>query len=90
MDQILRTLRADTVVVAGLATHICILSTLLDAVASDFYAVLIKDCCAAHSSEIHDSIINAYGKTPFDPLLRLVSASDLIKELRGSGMIQHG
>ena len=84
MDQILRTYRVDTVAVTGLSTHICVLSTLLDAVASDFHAILIKDCCAAHSPEIHEEIVRVYERTPFDPLFRIMSASDFIKELNPS------
>ena len=48
LDQTLRSLDCDTVVVTGIATPICVLTTVLDAVTFDFKAILLKDCCAAH------------------------------------------
>ena len=80
MDQTLRTLGVDTVVVTGLATHVCILSTALDAVASDFKAIVIEDCCAAHSPEIHEGVIKIFGKSLLAPLIRIISSSELIDE----------
>jgi nicotinamidase-related amidase len=80
LDQTLRTLGVDTVAVTGLATHVCILSTVLDAVASDFRAIMIEDCCCAHSPEIHEGIVKIYGKSLLAPLIRIVSSSELIDE----------
>jgi nicotinamidase-related amidase len=80
LDQTLRTLGVDSVVITGLATHICILSTALDAVASDFKAIVIEDCCAAHSAEIHEGVMKIYGKSLLTPLIRIISSSELIEE----------
>jgi nicotinamidase/pyrazinamidase len=79
LDQTLRMFNVDTIVVAGLATHICILTTVLDAVASDFKAVLVQDCCAAPTPEIHDNIIRIYEKAAFAPLLRIMSSAEIIE-----------
>ena len=79
LDQTLRTFDVDTVFVVGLATHICILTTVLDAVASDFHAVLVKDCCAAPTREIHDSIIETYEKVAFNPLMRVMSSGEVLE-----------
>ena len=56
LDQTLRDLDCDTVMVVGISTHICVLSTLIDAVAFDFKAIMLRDCCQAHTSEIHDGV----------------------------------
>jgi len=80
LDQTLRTFGCDTAVVAGIATHICVLTTLLDAVASDFKAILLKDCCTAHKPEYHDWAIQIYERTPIYPLLRIMSTEEFIKE----------
>jgi len=80
LDQTLRTLGCDTVVVAGIATHICVLTTVLDAVASDFRAILLKDCCAAHKPEYHDWTIQIYERTPIYPLIRIMSSEEFINE----------
>lgn len=79
MDRTLRNLGCDTVVIAGIATHICVLSTLIDAVSSDFKAILLKDCCQAHAFGIHNSVIQIYEKTPLYPLMRIMSSEEMIK-----------
>jgi len=79
MDQTLRKFGCDTVVIAGISTHICVLSTLIDAVSLDFKAILLKDCCQAHTPEIHNGIIQIYEKTPLYPLMRIMSSEEMIK-----------
>ncbi len=80
LDQTLRTLGCDTVTVAGIATHICVLTTVLDAVALDFKAVLLKDCCAAHKPEYHTGTIQIYKRSPLYPLIRIMSSEEFIDE----------
>jgi nicotinamidase-related amidase len=72
----------DTVVAAGISTHICVLSTVIDAVAFDFSAVLLKDCCAAHTPGIHDNVVWMYENTPLYPLLRVMSSQELLEEMK--------
>ncbi len=83
IDQTLRTLGVDTAVVAGIATHVCILTTALDAVANDFNAVILEDCCAAHKPEYHGPILDAYRNTPLYPLLQVRDSAGLEKLLTG-------
>jgi nicotinamidase/pyrazinamidase len=71
LDQTLRTLGADTVITAGIATHVCVLSTALDALSNDFSAIILEDCCAAHREEYHGPVLDAFRKTPLFPLLRV-------------------
>jgi nicotinamidase-related amidase len=66
-------------VVSGISTHICVLSTVIDAVASDFKAILLKDCCTAHTPDIHNCVIQIYEKTPIYPLIRIMSSEEFIK-----------
>ncbi len=80
LDQTLRTLGCDTVTVTGIATHICVLTTVLDAVALDFNAILLKDCCAAHKPEYHTGIIQMYQSSPIYPLIRVISSEEFIDE----------
>lgn len=82
IDKQLRYFGCDTVVVVGISTHICVLSTVIDALSFDFKAVILKDCCAAHSPDIHDFIVQIYEKTPLYPLLRVMSSQELIKDMR--------
>lgn len=80
LEKTLRDFGCDTVAVGGISTHICVLTTVLDAVALDFKAVLLEDCCAAHAPEIHDRTIEIYGKTPLYPLLRIQPSDEFIHE----------
>lgn len=78
LDQTLRTLQAETVLVAGIATPICVLTTALDAVSNDFRAILVEDCCAAHRPEYHHAVLEAYRQTPLFPLLQVVTSEQCI------------
>jgi nicotinamidase/pyrazinamidase len=80
LDQTLRTLGCDTVAVSGIATHVCVLTTVLDAVSLDFKAVLLKDCCAAHKPEYHTGTVQIYSSSPLYPLLRILSSQEFIDE----------
>lgn len=71
LDQTLRTGKVDTVVIAGIATHVCVLATALDAVSNDFSAFILEDCCAAHRAQYHGPVLDAFRKTPLFPLLQV-------------------
>lgn len=84
LDQTLRTLQVDTVLICGIATPICVLTTALDAVSNDFAAIMVEDCCAAHHPEYHEAVLNTYRKTPLFPLLRLLTCHECM-EIFGDG-----
>lgn len=67
--------------VAGIATHFCVLATVMDALCHDFKAVLLENCCAAPSAEIHDHIIAVYRRNPLYPLLRVMSWEDFAADM---------
>jgi nicotinamidase-related amidase len=48
LDQSLRTHAVDSVMVTGIATPICVLTTALDMLSHDFSAMIVEDSCAAH------------------------------------------
>jgi nicotinamidase-related amidase len=67
--------------VGGIATHVCVLATVLDAICHDFKAVLLEDCSAAPSKQVHAQTLETYRRNPLYPLLRVVTSTDLISEL---------
>lgn len=79
LDQTLRTLGVDTVVLAGIATPICVTATALDALSHDFRAVILEDCCAAHRPEDHQAVLDAYRKTPLYPLFQVMSSRQFLE-----------
>jgi nicotinamidase/pyrazinamidase len=79
LDQTLRTLAVDTVVVAGISTHVCVLMTAMDALSHDFHSVIIEDCCAAHKGEVHRAVLQLYRDFALYPLLRILSLQEFLK-----------
>ena len=80
-------LRKDKVslcAVAGIATNFCVLSTIFDAIASDFRAVLLEDCTAAFSEEIHTRTADNYRRNPLYPLFRVCTSTELAAELENT------
>lgn len=70
-------------VVGGIATHICVLATVMDALCHDFKAVLLEDGSTAYSQQLHEQTLDLYRRNPLYPLLRVADSTDLIKELLG-------
>lgn len=67
--------------VGGIATHVCVLTTVLDAICHDFKAVLLEDCSAAPSKQVHQQTLDTYRRNPLYPLLRVSSSTDLMADL---------
>jgi nicotinamidase/pyrazinamidase len=67
--------------VGGISTHFCVLTTVMDAICHDFKAVLLEDCSAAYSREVHEQTLNCYRNNALYPLLRVATSLELEKEL---------
>ncbi len=81
LDQTLRLLGVDTVVVTGINTHVCVYATAMDSVCNDFYTVVLEDCSASRNREIHQGSIEVLRQSGLFPLLRVMPASEFLKEL---------
>ena len=81
VDQTLRLFNVDTVVLTGLNSHWCVLSSALDALSNDFRAYIIEDCSASYSEEIHRTAMNMYRRNPLYPLFKIVTLEEFLKEL---------
>jgi nicotinamidase-related amidase len=67
--------------VGGITTHVCVLTTVLDAICHGFKAVLLEDCSAAFPKQVHEHTLESYRRNPLYPLLRVATSTDLITEL---------
>jgi nicotinamidase-related amidase len=67
--------------VGGIATHFCVLTTVMDVICHDFKAVLLEDCSAAFPEQVHQQTLDHYRRNPLYPLLRVATSTDLISEL---------
>ncbi len=81
LDQTLRTWQVERVLCCGIATHFCVLATVLDAVANDFQAVLVEDACAAPNIELQRAVVESYRKNPLEPLLRVMTLAEVMAEM---------
>ena len=55
LDVILRNLRVQRLLVAGVATNVCVDTTVRDACMRDFDVAVVRDCVAAYSSDAHEA-----------------------------------
>lgn len=80
LDQDLRMVGVDTVVITGINTEGCVYSTALDAVAHDFHTIVLTDCSASRNRRIHEQCISALSHIPLFPLLRVMTSREFLDE----------
>ena len=80
LEQWLRRQGVDTIVVTGITTEVCVLSTAMDGLCHDFYVILLEDCSASHSQEKHQACLNLYRNASLHPLLRVMTLDEFLKE----------
>jgi nicotinamidase-related amidase len=68
--------------VCGIATNFCVLTSAFDALANNFMAVLVEDCSAAATEQIHAATCEVYRKNPLQPLFRVMASDGIIDELK--------
>jgi nicotinamidase/pyrazinamidase len=81
LDQWLRKREVTLCAVAGIATNFCVLTTAMDALCYDFKAVLLEDCSACWSAEIHHQTLDTYRRNPLDPLFKVSGSAEFLKDL---------
>jgi nicotinamidase-related amidase len=81
LDQTLRTLGVDTIVVTGMTTEVCVLMTVMDGICHDFSAILLEDCSASRSKESHQGCLNLYRDFALYPLLRIMTLEEFLKDV---------
>jgi ureidoacrylate peracid hydrolase len=57
LESVLRTLRAETLIMTGVSTNVCVESTARHGFMLDYHIVLVEDCCAAYSRAEHDGAL---------------------------------
>lgn len=62
LDSVLRTLKVDTLLIAGVSTNVCVESTARDGFMLDYHIVLVEDACASYSRDAHEmTLVNIQG-----------------------------
>jgi ureidoacrylate peracid hydrolase len=62
LDSVLRTLRAQTLIMTGVSTNVCVESTARHGYMLDYRIAFVGDCCAAYSPEEHDAALFTIGR----------------------------
>ena len=57
----LKNMGITTLLVTGVVTNVCVHSTAREAFDYGFIPIIIEDCCAAWTSEIHRNTLNSFG-----------------------------
>jgi len=81
LDQTLRMLGVDTIIVTGMTTEVCVLMTVLDGLSHDFSTILLEDCSASRSKEIHQGCLSLYRDSTLYPLIRIMTLDEFLKEI---------
>jgi nicotinamidase-related amidase len=81
LDQTLRVLGVDMIVVTGITTEVCVLMTVMDGLCHDFSTILLEDCSATRSKEFHKACLNLYRDFALYPLLRIMTLDEFLKEV---------
>jgi nicotinamidase-related amidase len=80
LDQTLRLLGVDTVVITGINTQVCVFATAIDSVCNDFDTIVLEDCSASRNREIHQGSIEILREGGLFPLIRVMSSEEFLKE----------
>jgi nicotinamidase/pyrazinamidase len=80
LDHTLRVLDANTIIVAGMTTEVCVLMTAMEGLCHDFFVIILEDCTASQSKEMHQSCLNLYRDFALYPLLRIMTLDEFLKE----------
>ena len=80
LDQTLRVLGVDTIIVTGITIEVCVLMTAMDGLCHDFSAVLLEDCTASKSKEMHRACLDLYRDFALFPLLRVMTLEEFLRE----------
>ncbi len=81
LDQTLRLLGVDTVVIAGINTQVCVYATAMDSVCHDFYAIVLEDCTASGEREVHQKAIEVLKQSGLFPLLKVTPSEEFLREI---------
>jgi nicotinamidase-related amidase len=84
LDITLREWDIDTVVIGGVSTEVCVLSTAYEAVCNNFQVIVLEDCCASRFCETRDQVLDLLRKSPLFPLLQVMPLFEYL-ETEGKG-----
>jgi nicotinamidase/pyrazinamidase len=78
LEDTLRERNIDTIVVCGISTTACVMTTAMDAFMYDFYVIVVEDCCAAPRRPEHESAVKVLQSLhiPLGKLFEIMTLSE--------------
>jgi nicotinamidase-related amidase len=91
LDSFLKNMDIETVLVTGVVTNFCVHSTAREAADYGFQVVIVEDCCAAWTPEIHEATLKSFGLLygfilPYEKVIKKISST--MKKLKEEVAIQ--
>jgi len=92
LDNFLKNMGIETVLVTGVVTHFCVESTAREASDYGFHVYIVDDCCAGWSRELHENALTTFGLTygfilPFEKVIKRIKRS-MKKDKNNAPVIQ--
>ncbi len=81
LEQRLRRQGVDTIVVTGITTEVCVLTTAMDGLCHGLYVIILDDCSASHSKDKHRACLDLYRDGSLYPLLKIMTLEEFLKEI---------
>jgi len=78
IDSVLRTMRIEYCLFAGVSTHMCVESTARDAADRGYKSIIIDDACAANKEDYHNAALVTFQRG----FGRVCNTDEVIKELK--------
>ncbi len=75
LDDLLKELKVDSLIISGINTHACIRVTAIDAYQRDLNVIIAKDCVSSYDKQHHQITMNY-----FEPVIATVKTNQQIKE----------
>ncbi len=63
LELVLRTLQVESLLFTGVATEVCVESSLRDGLFAEHYVTLVEDCSASYSKAAHDATVENVGRS---------------------------
>lgn len=81
LEQWLRRQGVDTIVVTGITTEVCVLTTAMDGLCHDLYVIVLEDCSTSSSKDKHRACLDLYRDGSLHPLLKIMTLEEFLKEV---------
>jgi len=79
LEILLKGLKANTLILIGGHTDVCVHYTFVDAHQHDYFCRVVKDCVAGSSQQAHDAALNAMEYLQSDALCSVAEIIDVFK-----------